>query len=55
MNKEKQIKAIISGLIAKDDEKISEAINCLSEAIVAENKNVVMNAIVESLRGDHNV
>lgn len=51
MNKEKQIKALISGIISNDESKVNDIIKSLSEAIITEKSDVIVNAIMESLRG----
>ena len=55
MNKEKQIKALISGIMSKDEDKVKETVNALAESIISEKNDVVINAIMESLKGVYNV
>lgn len=55
MNKEKQIKALISGIISNDEDKVNDVIKSLSEAIIIEKNDVIVNAIMESLKGVYNV
>jgi len=55
MNKEKQIKALISGIISNDEDKVNDVIKSLSEAIIVEKNDVIVTAIMESLKGVYNV
>lgn len=53
-NTEKKIKSLIGGLIVNDDKKINQLINELTESIVSDKENFIIEAISDSFRGEKN-
>ena len=51
-NTQKQIKALIGGLLADDNQRVDKKIKELSESIIAEKECDIMTIITESLNGD---
>ena len=51
----KHIKALISGLLANDDQKVARIVNELSESILPQKEKIIMKIIIESLRGELDV
>lgn len=51
-NTQKQIKALISGLLADDNQRVDKIVRELSESIIAEKESDIMTIITESLNGD---
>ena len=54
-NTKKQIKALISGLLAEDTQKVNRLVGELSESIIQRKEKVIMEMITKSLRGDTHV
>lgn len=54
-NTQKQIKALISGLLADDNQRIDKIVRELSESIITEKENDIMTIITESFNGDSHV
>jgi hypothetical protein len=54
-NTKKQIKAIISGLLADDNQRVERIVRELSESIIPEKERDIMQIITESFRGDTHV
>lgn len=51
-NTQKQIKALISGLLADDGQRVDKIVRELSESIIAEKEKEIMTIITESFNGD---
>jgi hypothetical protein len=54
-NSSKKIKALISGLISNDDQKIDSLVNELSESIIPDMEGIILEGLVESFKGETNV
>jgi len=54
-NTKKKIKALISGILADDDQKVKTAVRDLSECIIPDREQDIMNALIESFKGETNV
>jgi len=54
-NSKKRIKALVSGLMAGDTERVTNLVNELTESIVPERENEIMEIITESFKGETNV
>jgi hypothetical protein len=54
-NTKKQIKAIISGLLADDNQRVDRIVRELSESIIPEKERDIMQIITESFNKDVNV
>ena len=54
-NIDKKVKALISGLIVNDKNKINRLVNELTESILPEKDEKLMKIITESFKGETNV
>jgi len=54
-NSKKKIKALISGLLADDNDKVKSVVRDLSESIIADREYDIMNALVKSFKGETDV
>ena len=54
-NSKKKIKSLIGGLITNDTDKIHSLVKELSESIVPEKEDVIMEVLIESFKGETNV
>lgn len=55
MEYRKKIKALISGILADDTQKINSIVQELSESIIPEKEDQIMQVLTESFKGDKNV
>lgn len=51
-NTKNQIKSIISGLLADDNQRVDRIVRELSESIIPEKERDIMQIITESFKGD---
>jgi len=54
-NTKKKIKALISGLLADDDDKVKSVVRDLSESIMTDRENEIMSVLVKSFKGETDV
>lgn len=54
-NTKKKIKALISGILADDDQKVKSVVRDLSESIIPDREQDIMNVLIESFNGETNV
>lgn len=54
-NSKKRIKALVSGLMAGDTERVNAVVKQLTESIVPEKEDEIMEIITESFKGETNV
>lgn len=54
-NNKKRIKALVSGLIAGDDERVNSLVKELTESIIPEKEDDIMDIITESFKGETDV
>jgi hypothetical protein len=54
-NNEKRIRALVSGLMANDTEKINSVVRELTESIIPEKEPFIMGIITESFKGETDV
>lgn len=54
-NSKKKIKSLIGGLITNDKAKIESLVKELSQSIVPDKEDYIMNVLVEGFKGETNV
>lgn len=54
-NLEKKVKSLISGLLVNDDNKVNMLVNELTEAIIPNKEDMILNSLIESFKGDRDV
>lgn len=54
-NTKKKIKALISGLLADDDKRVKSVVRDLSESIIPDREQDIMNVLIESFKGETDV
>jgi hypothetical protein len=54
-NSKKRIKALVSGLLAGDTERVNTLVKQLTESIIPEKEDEIMDIITESFKGETNV
>ena len=54
-NTKKKIKALISGILADDEQKVKSVVRDLSESIIPDKEQDIMNVLIESFKGETNV
>lgn len=54
-NNKKRIKALVSGLMANDTDRVNSLVQELTESIIPEKEDDIMNIITESFKGETNV
>lgn len=54
-NTKKKIKALISGLLADDDNKVKSVVRDLSESIIPDREQDIMSVLIESFKGETDV
>ncbi len=50
-----KVKALISGILADDAQKVKSVIRDLSESIIPDKEQDIMNVLIESFKGDVDV
>ena len=54
-NNKKRIKALVSGLMANDEDRVNNLVRELTESIIPEKEDDIMDIITESFKGESNV
>jgi len=54
-NTKKKIKALISGILAEDNQKVKSVVKDLTESIIPEKEQDIMNVLIESFKGETDV
>lgn len=54
-NTRKKIKALISGILADDTQKIDSIMKELSEGIISQKEDQIMKILTESFKGEYDV
>lgn len=55
MNSKKQIKSLISNILANNEQQVDNMVRQLSESILIEKEDVLMRILTESFKGETNV
>jgi len=54
-NTKKKVKALISGILADDTDKVKSVVRDLSESIIPDKEQEIMSVLIESFKGDTDV
>lgn len=55
MNSKKQIKSLISNILANNQQQVDSMVHQLSESILIEKEDTLMRILTESFKGETNV